>query len=299
MTLALTGATGFVGSHVAEAALASGISLRGVVRSPARGAWLAERGLPLVAAELGDRPALARAFAGCEAVIANAALRSFTGSLDEMVRTNVTGTENTLRAAADAGVRRIVYISTVAVYRTAILRPMSEDHPRYGHQRRAFSWTHLTSDWRYAVSKCVAEDRAWEVAAELGLSMTVLRPGPIFGSRDTRWTGRILRQLSRKVALAPTVGIPLVHVGDVAAAVLAAATRPETAGHAYNLAGPPVSVLRVIRTLRTLAGRGPLLIPVPLPLWVAYDCRAAQRELGFATRTLEEGLTEVLGAPAC
>ena len=297
-SVAITGATGFLGSHLALAALDAGWQTRGVVRTPARGAWLADRGVELRRADLEEPDALREAFHGVDVVVANAAMGSYAGELDDMIRTNVGGTEATLRAAAAAGVRRVVLISSVALYRTQLGAPMAEDQPRYGPRRRWFAWSHFTTDWRYSISKGLAEDRAWAVAAELGLAVTALRPGPIYGSRDPKWTARILRDHARSLVFAPTVGVPVVHAGDVARAAMAAADRPASAGRAYNITGPSVSPLQILRVLRTLTGRGPLLVPVPLPLTVRFDTRAAERDLDLRHRTLEDGFAEVLAQPA-
>lgn len=293
--VALTGATGFLGSHVALALRDAGHEVRGVVRSPDKGAWLAERGVRFAAADLADEAALAEGFRGAGVVLANAALGSYLGDIDAFLRTNVAGTETTLRAAARAGVERVVYVSSVAVYRTRVRTPLREDAERYGPVRRR-SWSDLTTDWRYALSKHLAEERATALAAELGLALTVLRPGPIYGSRDTRWTARLRRMHARPVVIAPTVGVPMVHAGDVAAALVAAVERPELAGRAFTIAGPPTSLPTILRTYSRLVGRGPFVVPIPVPLWVEYDTGAAARELGFTARPLEEGLREVVAA---
>lgn len=69
---------------------------------------------------------------------------------------------------------------------------------------------------------------------------------------------------------------------------------PETAGRAYNLAGPPTSPVDVLASLRRLTGRGPRVLPLPVPLWVGYDTGRARAELGFVCRPLDESLAEVL-----
>ncbi len=294
MPVALTGATGFLGSHLAAHLLAAGTAVRAVVRNPERGAWLAEAGAQLAAADLDHPAALEAAFRGARAVVANAALGSNLGTLEDFVRTNVGGVENTLRAAASAGVQRVVLISSVAVYRTRIRTFQNESGERYGHVKRPFVWSDLTTDWRYAMTKCIGEDRALALAAELGLKLTVLRPGPIYGSRDSRWTARLLGYHRRRLLLAPTVGVPMVHAGDVAGAVAGALGTDASVGRAYNLAGPPRTLPVLLAALKRLSGRGPLVVPVPVPLWVGYDTTAAARDLGFRSRPLDEGLQEVL-----
>lgn len=289
--VALTGASGFLGSHIAEALLSGG--LRAVVRSPGKVAQLQARGAQVAEADLSDPAALTSAFVGARAVVANAALGSYLGDMQDFVRANVEGTENTLRAAAAAGVPTVVLISSTGVYRTRLRQILGEDTERYGSKPWR-SWSDLTTDWRYSLTKHLAEERAWTLAKELGLGLTVLRPGPIYGSRDSRWTARFLRAFGRRLVFAPTIGVPMVHAGDVAKAVVAAVARPRLAGRAFNLAGPPTSIVTILRTLTQIRGRGPIIVPIPLPIWVAYDTQAAHSHLDFRNRPLEEGLREVL-----
>ncbi len=302
MEVAVTGASGFLGGHICAALAAAGHPVRGLVRRPARApAHLAALGVGLRRAELVD-PAdpggagLQDALAGCGALVANAALGSWQGPLARHLAVNVDGTVRLLRAAAAVGIRRVVLVSTVAVYRTRLNRWMDESAEPYGAVRRWGNPSDLTTDWRYALSKSRGEARAWALARELGLALTVLRPGPIFGPRDPKLTRRYLALHRRRLVLAPTVGVPQVSAGDCAAVVPRALARPETAGVAYNLAGPPTSVVDVLAALRRLTGRGPRVVPLPLPLWVGYRCDRARAALGFEVRALEDALAEVIAA---
>lgn len=295
VTVAITGATGMLGSHIALALRAGGASARGVARRPAH-ALLEAAGVALVRADLAEPEALAAAFAGAEAVVANAALGSWKGSLEDMRRTNVLGTEHTLRAAAAAGARRVIYISTVGIYDTDLYRPMTEDQRRYGTRKRWFAWSHLATDWRYSVTKLAAEERAWALADELGLKLTALRPGPIYGARDHNWTAWLLRRVAWPVVPAPTAGLPAVWAGDVASAVLGALDNPASAGRAYNLAGPPERLSRILAEVKARRGGG-LIVPIPVPAWVAYDTSAAARDLGFRPTPLGAGLDAALSEP--
>lgn len=292
--VAVTGATGFLGAHLVSALLDGGFAVRGVVRTPAKGAALAARGVELVPGDLLDRGSLHAGFEGCDALIANAALTSHQGSLQEMARVNLDGARHTLEAARSAGVRRVVWISTVAVYQTRLWSPMDEAATRYDAERRRLNWSDLTTDWRYARTKTQAEDLVWALCAEHDLALTVLRPGPVYGSGDPKLTARYLEALERRLVLAPTIGVPQVHARDVADAAVAALLREVSVGRAYNLAGPPTSPWEVVSTLRRITGRGPWVVPVPVPVAVRYDTSAARRDLGFEARTLEAGLREVV-----
>ena len=293
-TVAVTGATGFLGSHIALGLAARGARVVGVVRAPDKGRWLEAHGVTLVAGDLTDRPSLERAFAGVDAVVSNAALGSGQGDLAEFLRINCGGIANVFDAVAAAGVRRVVHISTVAVYRTRLFRAMGEDATPYDTARRRFNWSDLTTDWRYARTKTLAERIAWQRAEAAGLELTCLRPGPVYGSRDPKATADLVRSLGRRVCVAPTVGVPWVHAGDVAAAVGGALVNTAAIGRAYNLAGPPVSLWRVLRAMKRALGRGGWLVPVPVPVWVRFDTRAAARDLAFVARPLAAGVAEAM-----
>jgi nucleoside-diphosphate-sugar epimerase len=294
--VAVTGATGFLGSHICDALLHAGLEVRGLVRRPEKATRLRAQGVALAQADLADQDALETGLQGCDSLVANAALGSWQGPLDRYLEVNVAGTERLLRAAHAAGLRRVVLVSTVAVYRTKLRQVMDENTESYGHERRRLNPSDLSTDWRYALSKSRAEARAWALADELGLQLTVLRPGPIFGPRDPKLTRRFFALHARRIAVVPTVGIPMVAARDCADTVPAALQRSESIGRAYNLAGPPASLVDVLAELRRLTGRGPTVVPLPVPLWVAYDTRRAHQELGFVSRPLPTTLREVVDA---
>lgn len=292
--VAVTGATGFLGSHIALELRRLGWGVRGVVRNPARGQWLHGYGVELAAADLSEPDALRAAFDGADAIVANAALGSFQGELEDYIRVNVQGTEHVLRAAHAAGVRRVIMISTVAVYRTRLLRVMDEDAEPYGPRRRLFNISDFTTDWRYALSKSRAEILAHQLANELGLHITYLRPGPIYGERDPKLTTRYMRAVQRRVSAQPTVGIPQVYAGDVALATAAALERPISIHRAYNITAPPTSPYETVSLLAELLDLPTRVVPIPVPARVEYDINEALHHLGWSPRPLREGLVETL-----
>ena len=293
-TVAVTGATGFVGSHIIDALVDAGCSVRAVVRNPQKAEGLAERGVDIAKADILEPGDLVEAMRGCDVIVSNAALGSWSGELPDYERVNQLGATNVLQAASKVGIRRAVVISTVAVYRTRLYAAMDEQTVGHDTSRRRFNWSDLTTDWRYARTKTVGEAMAREHAESTGMGITFLRPSPVYGSRDPKVTQRYLDRLDRAVTVEPTVGVPFVHARDVADAVVASLANPDTIGRAYNLAGPPVSPFTLMRTLKRVAGRGPVVLPLPLPIWVRFDTSAAARDLGFAPRALDDGLRESL-----
>lgn len=295
--VAVTGATGFLGAHLVRELLARGATVVGAVRTPSKGAWLAEQGVELVQADIGDADSLVPAFEGCDAVIANAALsvRGRSPSVAAFREANLRGAENQLRATARAGVRRLVHISTVAVYRPRLCAVNGHDRMLLD-RRIPLSVTWVTTNWRYALSKAEGERLVSRLSDELGVGTTFLRPGPIYGSGDPKLTTTYRQLMTRRFAPAPTARLPHVHAGDVAQAACGALANDASAGRAYNVTGPIASVHDILSTWTRLTGEGPRLLPIPVPLWIDFDDTPARTDLGFAPRTIAAGLEEVLAA---
>src|SRR5256885_2828658 len=183
--VAVTGATGFLGRCLVDVLLARGARVIGVVRTPGRVPELAARGVELRQADLSERDRLARGFAGARAVVSNAALFSLRNrSWEDHHRANIQGTENVFGALAGAGVRRVVHVSSVAVYRAHRPR-VTEEAPQ------------LTADTRrtltnaYSVSKALSEQLAWRLAAQRGLELTAVRPCAIYRAFDPNFTAGV------------------------------------------------------------------------------------------------------------
>lgn len=294
MRVAVTGASGFLGSHIALGLSARGHEVVGVVRNPERASWLAERGITLKQADLRDRASLARACSGLDAVVSNAAPASdLAGAdVDAFVQADCAATDNVIGAALDSGIPRFIHISSVAVYQLYWpCQRVSEDHRRRsGHP---LDLTRLVTRRGYAESKARSEERVWE-AMSRGLHPTVLRPGPIYGSRDGKLTARLLRASTSRLRIVPTVGVPHVHAGDVAQAVCGALDNPASCGRAYNVTGEPVSLYTLAGAVREVTGASGWLLPLPVPLWLGWDNTAATRDLGVRYRPLRDGLVEAL-----
>ena len=144
MTVLVTGVTGFVGSAVARALLAEGWTIRALVRAGADPRNLEGLDLEIVKGDLTDPASLARAVAGCEAVFHVAAdYRLWVPDPERIYATNVEGSASLVRAAAEAGVSRIVYTSSVAALGlTNDASPADEDTPvglanMIGHYKRS------------------------------------------------------------------------------------------------------------------------------------------------------------------
>lgn len=291
-TIAITGATGFLGGYLVDKLLARDAHVVAVARTPSKADALAKRGVEVRKADLSDAAALREAFMGCDAVIANAAVISFMNP-HETYATNVEGTRNGFGAMAAAGVRRAVAISSASVYPPSpwVRR---EDMPLRCRKTRA--------PWAvYGASKALAERLAWELAERNSIALTTFRPCGISGAHDPLLMGA-LRKLGRlPVALLPAfTRIGVVHAEDVAEAVALALEQPEvSSGKAYNLQGNTVSLWRIAEAFRDAGGAmARLRVPVPFPYLLRYDDSRARAELGWRPRGIETICEDAVRSPS-
>jgi dihydroflavonol-4-reductase len=233
----VTGATGFVGSHVAAELRAQGAEVRG------------ER------IDLLDRDALERAVEGCDAVFHVAALYSYSAPAEELGRVNVEGTRAVLEASAVMGVRRLVHTSTAGTCGPVPGRAANEeDSP---------------PDWELAVAykrtKLAAERLVLE-AARGGLDAVVVNPttpiGP--GDRKPTPTGRMIAGVARGriPAYLGRTGLNVVDVRDVARGHVLAFERGET-GERYLLGGENLPLQELFARIARLAERRPPRLRIP------------------------------------
>jgi len=294
VTVAVTGATGFLGRHIVDVLLARGARVVGVVRNPDRVPALARRGVELRRADLAARDQLARGFAGAGAVVSNAALFALGNrSWEDHHKANVQGTQNVLDAVVDAGVKRVVHISSVAVYRQH--RPnVAEDGPQLtADSRRTFTNA-------YSISKAVSEQLAWRMAKEHGLELTTLRPCAIYGAFDPNLTAVFRRAVGLPITVLPAFArVPFVYAGDVAEAVALALENPVSIGRAYNLTGDDRTIWEFAHAWKEAGGRTAwLTVPLPVPYTRRYDCSRARQELGWRNRPYVEGFRQTLAREA-
>ena len=280
MKVAVTGATGFIGRHLVEQLGRRGHQVVAVCRTPSRAADL---GVEVRQADLADPDAMAAAFEGVDAVVANAALVPGHGDAPEHVfrATNVQGASNHLHGVRAHGIRRLLWVSTVAVYRTRLFVLQDESSPRIDPDRPRFDWNNVTTHPMYSRSKAEAERMVWDFAREHAVDLTVFRPGPVYGPGDGKLTQRYADQLKRRFTTAPTAQVSHVHGADVASAVALAVDVPTSHGKAYNLAGEAISPFQLLRQWRTALGARTRILPVPVPIRVRFDDTAAQRDLGW------------------
>ena len=257
MTTLVTGATGFVGSHVARQIVNAGHSVRVLVRASSNLKLL--EGLPVerVEGDLRDAASLGRAMRGVHRVFHIAAdYRLWARNPEEIYRSNVEGTRLLLEEARRAGVERVVYTSTVAT----IAIPM-HDRGLPNEQTRT---TLDQMIGHYKRSKFLAEEEALK-SASAGVPVVIVNPTAPVGPGDWKPTptGRIILDfLNGKMPAYVDTGLNVVAVEDVAAGHLLAAEHGRV-GERYILGGRNMTLKQILDSLAKIAGRPAPRVKMP------------------------------------
>ncbi len=264
MKVLVTGATGFVGSAVARLILARGHAVRALARKGGDRRNLAGLDVEIAEGDLNDRASLDRAAKGCEAMFHVAAdYRLWAPNPREMIRTNVEGSRNIVLAAADAGVGRIVYTSSVAVLaKNKDGSPADEDTPV----------TVADMIGAYKTSKFLAEEEVRRIVAERKLDCTIVNPSTPIGPRDIKPTptGRMVVEAAagRMPAFVDT-GLNIVHVDDVAEGHWLAFEKGR-AGRRYILGGEDMTLRDILTVIAGTVERKPPIISLPHDLILPF-----------------------------
>jgi NAD dependent epimerase/dehydratase len=253
----VTGAGGFIGSHLVERLVALGANVRALVHYNALGRWgwldgsPVANGVQVVAGDIADRDSVRESLADREIVFHLAALIAIPYSYlapESYVRTNIEGTLNLLQCARQAGVEKLVHTSTSEVYGTARYVPIDEAHPLQGQSP-------------YSASKIGADKLAEAFHLSFALPVVTVRPFNTFGPRQsaravipTIITQCLQGQTIRLGNLHPTRDLN--YVSDTVEGFICAATAPEAVGGTYNLgSGREISVGALAELIGQLAGR--------------------------------------------
>lgn len=238
MKILVTGADGFIGSHLTEALVRHGYDVRAFVLYNSFGSWgWLDRCAPDVAGkfevfagDIRDPNGVREAMRGCDAVLHLAALIAIPFSYhspDTYVETNVKGTLNVLQAARDLGVQRLVHTSTSEVYGTARFVPITEEHPLQGQSP-------------YSATKIAADQLAYSFYASFGLPVVIARPFNTYGPRQSARAviPTIITQIAsgmRRIKLgAVTPTRDFNYVQDTAAGFIAALESEQGLGEVVN-----------------------------------------------------------------
>src|SRR5262245_31804546 len=313
----VTGASGFVGAAIANAARAAGYRVRVLVRPSSSRANIAPDDEILIG-DIRDCASLVPALRGVRYVAHAAAdYRLWSPAPDALIRTNLEGTKNVMEEALRAGVERIVYTSSVATVALGGEAPADESHPLA--ENKAVG--------AYKKSKVVAERLVEDMVKQHRLPAVIVNPSTPIGPRDVKPTptGRIIVEAaSGRMPGFVDTGLNLVHVDDVAAGHLAA-LRHGKIGERYILGGENVYLRDMLAEIAMLVGRRPPKIRFPIaPLFPLAFCAElwarlvgkepfltldglrlarhhmffsdakARKELGYSSRPYRDGIADAI-----
>jgi len=260
LTVAVTGVSGFVGRVVCCELTKRGHHVRKIVRSSS------EHDMDTVqVTDINEQTDWRDALSGGVEVVVHLAARvhvmrdEAANPLEEFRKVNAAGTERLARAAAAAGVRRLVYVSTIKVNGEATS----------GEKRFSEEDAPAPQD-PYGVSKWEAEVALHRVAEETGLEVVIVRPPLVYGAGVKGNFAQMLKALVRGIPL-PLASIDnrrsLVYVGNLADALIACATHPDAAGQTYLVSdGEDVSTPALLRRLALAMGARARIFPFPVSL---------------------------------
>ncbi len=222
----VTGATGFVGSHIAERLIKEGEEVVALVRKTSNTGFLYSIGARCAYGDINDLESVKEAMQGIDIVYHSAALADEWISPKEAYRVNVEGTGNLLDTAREAKVKRFVFISSLAVLGM-------RDH----HGTPADAPYHKTGD-SYIDTKINSEQLVMDYYKKYDLPVTVVRPGFVFGPRDNKLIPRLSDRLGKKQFMFVGSGknkINAVYVENLTDAIISAARSEKAVGQKYNV----------------------------------------------------------------
>lgn len=239
MKVLVTGADGFIGSHLVEALVRSGREVRAFVHYNSFGSWGwldrcspdVLKNIEVFSGDIRDPYGVKDAVSGCDAVMHLAALIAIPYSYyspNSYVDTNVTGTLNVLQAAREAGISRVIHTSTSEVYGTARFVPITEEHP-------------LSGQSPYAATKIAADQLAFSFYSSFSLPVIIVRPFNTYGPRQSARAviPTIITQIARgerKIKLGSTAPTrDFSYVTDTVSGFLAALDSDSAFGEVINL----------------------------------------------------------------
>lgn len=295
-TVVLTGASGFIGMHLAHVLLGAGYRVRAAVRSEAKAALVRQSlaGTEGLDSRLQFHFLDLTSDEGWEAAFSGASYAVHTASpvpnrppknRDEVIGPALEGVNRALRFAHQAKLRRLVMTSSVA----AIVS--GQDRPS-GRVFTEQDWSQLTPNSpAYDASKTLGEQAAWEFAEQHELELTVLNPayvlGPSLGGVDNASNEIVRKPLDRELPGVPKLIFPTVDVRDVAEAHLQAMIRPQAAGKRFILCADHPHYIDIVRILKSQGHAVPLR---ELPTWLVHVASWFDPILRLVTEDLDKDL---------
>ena len=262
MEILITGANGFVGRHLALALQKRGERVRALSSPTGDTTWLKQHEIPFSRGDIRVHDTITEPMRGVDAVFHLVAeTRRKWGPVQASYAVNVTGTENVCRAALAAGVRRIVYVSTSAVYNMNVGRPVTEEDPL------------KALDDPYCFTKMQADRLVQRMIREDHHPAVILRLGALLGPGDSLNFGRLAERIRAGKGIIVGSGnnvVPFVYISDVVQALLLALDSEQAAGQVYNISNDqPLTQKQYFSAIAQELGVAPPRIHVPYALMYA------------------------------
>jgi nucleoside-diphosphate-sugar epimerase len=274
----VTGATGFIGSHLAERLAAEGACVRVLVRDPQKLLSTLRDRVEVVRGDLQHPAGFAAPTKDCEFVFHVAAWLGQPNRREAAYAINVTATQQLAEAARAAGVRRFISTSSVAVYGPVLEGVVDE------------AWPH-SNVYLYSETKSLGEQAVFAAQTDR-FGVTVIRPAEVYGPRGGSWTTLPVKLAQRGIPSLIGGGHGLAHpvyVANLVDAYLLAAQREEAIGEAFTICDTDVPWREFYGRYAALAGKHARSIP----LWLAW-CGALGAEIGAKITRRPPGVSRAL-----
>ncbi len=265
MRYLITGATGFLGGHIAEACIARGHAVSAIVRAESNVAHLEKLGAALHRGDLADAAIVRPALEGVEVVVHCAAKVGDRGPVEEYRAVNVEALRGLLEACKGRPLHRFVHMSSLGVYEARHHHGTDETEPLPAE--------HIDG---YTQTKVEAERVAREYHEKHGVPVVILRPGFVYGPRDRTVLPKLIRRMSTgKIHYlgGDRRALNAIYIGNLIEAVFLAVEKPQAVGQAYNLTdGEFVSKRRFFEAVSDGMGLPPSkqILPRPVAAFVVW-----------------------------
>jgi ornithine--oxo-acid transaminase len=266
----VTGASGFIGGHIAQRLLLDGYQVRCLARASSDTALLERLGVEIAVGDLADPVSLKEAVSGSRFVVHCAAMVTDWGTKDELERVNVVGSRYLLEAAADAQIDRFVHISTTDVYGHPGGADIDENYQAQGFR-----------NW-YSQTKLAAEAEVRRVERERSLPVVILRPATVYGPRSVEVVGKIAKALRAGNMLVVDGGVRvagLCYIDNLVDAALLVLKHEGAPGQAFNISdGVKITWKQFLDNLGSGIGGKPVRLSAPY--WLA-NALGSGLEIGY------------------
>ncbi len=252
MRILVTGATGFIGSHLCRRLHDSGYDVAAFHRPTSSMILLQDLPIKHVQGDLFDPPSLHAAMKDVEVVYHCAAHVGGWKDPEEMAASHITGTKNVLAAALDSKVKRVIYTSSVAALGVPELETDQETVPLMTEEH---TWNYDPKQWPYGYAKHLAEEEVRQYA-RMGHDAVILNPSAVIGAGDKNLvSSAIVRYMARGWILpVPSGGLNVVHIDDVITGHIDA-IESGVCGERYILGGENISIRILLNLISDVVGR--------------------------------------------